>query len=89
VRHAAQFGTMTGPVVIDMATVRQRKRKMVDAEIAAHLRNYETSGAELIMGSGRFVAPRTLEVRLNGGGTRYSLAEGGWAIGRECVLGLA
>jgi len=49
-RHAAQFGTMTGPIAIDMATVRQRKGKMVDAEIAAHLRNYETSGAELIMG---------------------------------------
>jgi pyruvate/2-oxoglutarate dehydrogenase complex dihydrolipoamide dehydrogenase (E3) component len=75
VRHPAQFGTMTGPVAIDMATVRQRKRKMVDAEIAAHLRNYETSGAELIMGSGRFVAPRTLEVRLNGGGTRVLVGD--------------
>ena len=45
-RHASQFGTFTGPVTVDMATVRQRKRKMVDAEIAGHLRNYETSGAE-------------------------------------------
>jgi pyruvate/2-oxoglutarate dehydrogenase complex dihydrolipoamide dehydrogenase (E3) component len=70
VHHAAQFGTMTGPVAIDMAKVRQRKRAMVDAEIAGHLRNYETSGAELIMGAGRFVAPKTLEVRLNDGGTR-------------------
>ena len=32
--------------------------------------NYKTSGAELIMGTGRFVAPKTLEVRLNDGGTR-------------------
>ena len=70
VRHAAQFGTMTGPVAIDMATVRQRKRDMVDGQIAAHLHNYETSGTELIMGTGRFVAPKTLEVRLNDGGTR-------------------
>ena len=31
VRHGAQFGTMTGPVAIDMPTVRQRKRDMVDA----------------------------------------------------------
>jgi pyruvate/2-oxoglutarate dehydrogenase complex dihydrolipoamide dehydrogenase (E3) component len=30
VHHAAQFGTMTGPVTIDMATVRRRKRNMVD-----------------------------------------------------------
>ena len=34
VRHAAQFGTMTGPVAIDMATVRHRKRDMVDGQIA-------------------------------------------------------
>jgi hypothetical protein len=75
VHHAAQFGTMTGPVAIDMATVRQRKRNMVDAEIAAHLQNYVTSGAELIMGSGRFVALRTLEVRLNDGGTRVLVGD--------------
>src|ERR1700757_4235041 len=67
--HAAQFGTMiTGPVRTDMAKVRQRKRDMVDREIALHLQNYKTSGAELIMGAGRFAAPKTLEVRLNDGG---------------------
>src|SRR5215467_5875438 len=70
VRHAAQFGTVTGSVKIDMKKVRQRKRDMVQAEIDAHLQNYNTSGAELIMGTGRFVAPKTLEVRLNDGGTR-------------------
>jgi pyruvate/2-oxoglutarate dehydrogenase complex dihydrolipoamide dehydrogenase (E3) component len=70
-QHAAKFGAMiTGPVTTDMAKVRQRKRDMVDREIALHLHNYETTGAELIMGSGRFVAPKTLEVRLNDGGTR-------------------
>jgi pyruvate/2-oxoglutarate dehydrogenase complex dihydrolipoamide dehydrogenase (E3) component len=68
--HAEQFGTMTGSATIDMAKVRQRKRDMVDGLIALHLRNYKASGAELIMGTGRFVAPKTLEVRLNDGGTR-------------------
>jgi pyruvate/2-oxoglutarate dehydrogenase complex dihydrolipoamide dehydrogenase (E3) component len=68
--RAARFGTVTGPVTTDMARVRQRKRDMVDSEIALHLRNYKTSGAELIMGGGRFVAPKTLEVHLNDGGTR-------------------
>src|SRR5215469_14705533 len=69
--HAAQFGTLiTGPVTTDMAKVRQRKRDMVSREIELNLHNYKTSGAELIMGSGRFVAPKTLEVRLNDGGTR-------------------
>jgi len=75
VRHGAQFGAMTGPVVIDMPTVRRRKRAMVDAQIAAHLQNYQASGAELIVGSGRFVASKTLEVGLNDGGTRVLTGE--------------
>ena len=69
-RNAAQFGAMTGPVKVDMAKVRQRKRDMVQALVDAHLKNYKESGAELIMGTGRFVAPKTLEVRLNDGGAR-------------------
>lgn len=69
-RHAAQFGVVTGPVAIDMMKVRQRKRDMVDRQIAAHLAPFKGSGAELIMGSGDFVAPRTLDVKLNDGGMR-------------------
>jgi pyruvate/2-oxoglutarate dehydrogenase complex dihydrolipoamide dehydrogenase (E3) component len=75
VRHAAQFGTLTGSVTTDMAKVRQRKRDMVEREIALHLQNYKTSGAELIMGTGHFTAPKTLEVRLNDGGTRVLVGE--------------
>ena len=75
-RHAGQFGTIiTGSVTTDMTKVRQRKRDMVDREIALHLRNYKESGAELIMGSGRFVAPKMVEVSLNAGGTRLLAAE--------------
>jgi len=62
-------------VAIDMARVRQRKREMVEGQIAAHLANYKASGSELIMGAGRFVAPKTLEVRLNDGGTRTLAAQ--------------
>src|SRR2546425_9637395 len=69
-RHAAKFGTKAGRVTVDMVAVRQYKRDMVEAQIAAHLRNYKDSGTELILGSGRFVGPKTLEVGLNGGGTR-------------------
>ena len=70
VRHAADFGLVTGSYKIDMQHVRQRKRDMVEAEVAAHLENFRASGAELIMGSGRFVGPKTVEVHLNAGGTR-------------------
>src|SRR5262245_12614421 len=70
VHHAAKFGLVTGPAAIDMGQVRQRKRDMVEGLVAMHLDQYRASGAELIMGAGRFVAPKTLEVRLNDGGTR-------------------
>jgi pyruvate/2-oxoglutarate dehydrogenase complex dihydrolipoamide dehydrogenase (E3) component len=69
-RRGARFGVVTGSITTDMATVRQRKRDMVNREIAAHLQNYKATGAELIMGTGRFVAPKTLEAQLNDGRTR-------------------
>jgi pyruvate/2-oxoglutarate dehydrogenase complex dihydrolipoamide dehydrogenase (E3) component len=58
-----------------MTKVRQRKRDMVNREIAFHLENYKTSGAELIMGTGRCVAPKRLEVHLNDGGTRVLVGD--------------
>jgi pyruvate/2-oxoglutarate dehydrogenase complex dihydrolipoamide dehydrogenase (E3) component len=73
--HAAQFGIVTGSVAVDMAKVRLRKREMVEGLIALHLDLYQKSGAELIMGDGRFVAPKTLEVRLRDGGTRVLRGE--------------
>jgi pyruvate/2-oxoglutarate dehydrogenase complex dihydrolipoamide dehydrogenase (E3) component len=75
VRNAAAYGTMTGPVSVDMAQVRRRKRDMVSGEVAGHVANFEATGAELIMGDGRFVAPKTLEVHLNDGGTRVLAGE--------------
>jgi pyruvate/2-oxoglutarate dehydrogenase complex dihydrolipoamide dehydrogenase (E3) component len=73
--HANQFGIVTGSVAVDMAKVRQRKREMVEGLVALHLDLYHKSGAELIMGDGRFVAPKTLEVRLRDGGTRVLTGE--------------
>ncbi len=75
VHQAGKFGTITTPGKIDMARVRQRKRDMVKREVAGFLRNFRASGAELILGSGRFVAPKTLEVQLNDGGTRTLTAD--------------
>jgi pyruvate/2-oxoglutarate dehydrogenase complex dihydrolipoamide dehydrogenase (E3) component len=75
VQHAAQFGTISGPVKTDMAKVRERKQNMIEREIAFHVEAYEASGAELIMGSGRFIAPRTIEVSLNDGGTRVLVGD--------------
>jgi pyruvate/2-oxoglutarate dehydrogenase complex dihydrolipoamide dehydrogenase (E3) component len=73
--HAGQFGTVAGPVETDMPAVLQRKRDMVTREVEFHLEQYKTTGAELIMGSGRFIAPKTLEVHLSDGGTRVITGE--------------
>jgi pyruvate/2-oxoglutarate dehydrogenase complex dihydrolipoamide dehydrogenase (E3) component len=70
VHHADRFGMATGSIATDMKKVLARKRDMVDGLIAMHLEKYEASGAELIMGTGRFIAPKTVEVSLNAGGTR-------------------
>jgi pyruvate/2-oxoglutarate dehydrogenase complex dihydrolipoamide dehydrogenase (E3) component len=74
-RHGGDTGTITGAVTVDMTTVRRRKREMVERQIAKHMQMYRSSGAELIMGSGRFLAPKTLEVKLNDGGTRVLAAD--------------
>ncbi len=68
--HADRFGIVTGSTATDMKRVLARKREMVDGLITMHLDRYKASGAELIMGTGRFIAPKTIEVTLNDGGTR-------------------
>src|SRR5260370_4350292 len=70
VHHADRFGIVTGSTATDMKRVLARKRDMVDGLIAMHLDGYKASGAELIMGMGRFIAPKTIEVKLTDGGTR-------------------
>jgi pyruvate/2-oxoglutarate dehydrogenase complex dihydrolipoamide dehydrogenase (E3) component len=69
-RRAPEFGIATAPVKIEMGGVRRRKRKMVDDLVAMHLDKYKASGAELILGEGRFIAPKTVEVAMKDGTTR-------------------
>jgi pyruvate/2-oxoglutarate dehydrogenase complex dihydrolipoamide dehydrogenase (E3) component len=70
VRHDREFGSGTPPASLDMAEVRARKRSMVDGLVSMHLDKYKGSGAELVFGEGRFVGPKTIEVRLKNGGVR-------------------
>jgi len=69
-QHGGEYGALTRSLATDMTAVRKRKRDMVEGMVALALQAYSESGAELIMGSGRFVGPKALEVRLNSGGTR-------------------
>jgi len=74
VSHAAAFGVTAGPISVDMARVVARKRQMVDDLVAFHLKQYQARGAELIMGNARVIAPKTVEVALNDGGTQVLIA---------------
>ena len=70
VRHAAEYGTTVEGVRTDLAEVLARKRKMVEGQVEFHQAMYKSSGNELVLGDGRFVGPKTLDVMLQGGGTR-------------------
>jgi pyruvate/2-oxoglutarate dehydrogenase complex dihydrolipoamide dehydrogenase (E3) component len=65
--RSAEFGISKDNCKIDMAAVRERKRKMVAGLVDLHLDLYKKSGAELVIGSGRFAAPKTIEVTSAGG----------------------
>ena len=70
VKEAARFGTVTGAVHVDMRKVRSRKQDMIDHIVSFHETAYAASGADLVMGNGRFVGPKTIQVALNEGGIR-------------------
>src|ERR1700751_4555477 len=69
-RRSEEFGIAKKDFTVDMSAVRGRKRRMVSSWNNAYLDNYKKSGAEFILGSGRFVGPKTLEVRLHDGTIR-------------------
>ena len=73
-RRSKEFGITHDGFAIDMSGVRERKRKMVSGLNEMYLENYKNTGAILILGgTGRFVAPRTVEVALPDGTTRQLL----------------
>src|ERR1700728_2976874 len=69
-RRSEEFGITHDGFAIDMAGVRERKRRMVRGLNDMYMENYRNTGAEFILGTGRFLAPRTVEVTLSDGTTR-------------------
>src|SRR6516165_7246064 len=70
VHKAKEFGNTIDAFRIDMSAVRERKRRMVSQSVDIHLEIFKKSGVELILGSGRFIGPRTLEVTKQDGTSR-------------------
>jgi len=64
-RRANDYGVQTGPVSVDMARVRQRKRDIVESFRQGNRGRIENAGVDLLMGEATFVGPKTLQVRLN------------------------
>src|SRR5258705_4272528 len=69
-RRSKEFGIAHDGFTIEMSGVRDRKRKMVVGLNEMYMENYRKTGAEFILGAGRFVAPRTVEATLPDGSTR-------------------
>src|SRR5437867_12034485 len=74
-RRGAEFGLETKPLAVNMKEVQRRKRLMVQGLLQMHDARTVASGVELIMGKGRFVAPKTVEIALNDGGRRRIFGE--------------
>jgi pyruvate/2-oxoglutarate dehydrogenase complex dihydrolipoamide dehydrogenase (E3) component len=70
VRRSEEFGIPKRDVTVDMSVVRDRKRRMVSNWNDAYLGNYKKNGAEFILGSGRFIGPKTVEVAVHDGTIR-------------------
>jgi pyruvate/2-oxoglutarate dehydrogenase complex dihydrolipoamide dehydrogenase (E3) component len=78
-RRSEEFGVVKGRWNVEMAGVRDRKRKMVEGLVDLHFEKYKKSGAELVMGHGRFIGPKTIEVTPLEGATRV-------LHGKICVI---
>jgi len=69
-RRSEEFGIARKDFTVDMSAVRERKRRMVSGWNKVYLDNYKKTGAEFILGFGRFIAPKTVEVTLQNGTVR-------------------
>ncbi|MGH3247632.1 MAG: FAD-dependent oxidoreductase, partial [Trebonia sp.] len=69
-RRGGEYGVHTGPVSVDLAAVRERKRAMVGGARQNYAGRLAQDGLDLIEGEARFTGQKTVEVALAAGGTR-------------------
>jgi pyruvate/2-oxoglutarate dehydrogenase complex dihydrolipoamide dehydrogenase (E3) component len=67
-RRAADYGVVTGPVSVNQAIIRERKRRIAASFSEGNRRGLErTEGLDLILGEASFASTNQLDVRLEGG----------------------
>jgi pyruvate/2-oxoglutarate dehydrogenase complex dihydrolipoamide dehydrogenase (E3) component len=70
-RRAADYGVLTGLIRIDLAKVRERKRRIVDRfRNGSQSKIEKTENLDLIFGEATFSSSKTVSVRLPDGGRR-------------------
>jgi pyruvate/2-oxoglutarate dehydrogenase complex dihydrolipoamide dehydrogenase (E3) component len=69
-RRGAEYGVRIGPVSVDLAAVRERKRSMVTGARENYMSRLAQEGLDLIEGEAHFTGPNTIEIALTGGGMR-------------------
>jgi len=69
-RRAEESGLPKYDFAVRMPIVRERKRKMVSGLNQMYMDNYKKTDAEFVLESGRFLAPKTVQVALHDGTTR-------------------
>src|SRR5881397_2716473 len=69
-RRGAEYGVRIGPVSVDLAAVRERKRTMVAGAQQNYTSRLAQDGLDLIEGEAHFTEPKTVEIALTDGGTR-------------------
>lgn len=75
-RRAAEYGVQTGDVSVDLETVRQRKRDVVDSFRSSSRSAIEDSdGVDLIEGEASFVDDHTVSIALDDGSTQRLRAD--------------
>ncbi|MEH2251322.1 mercuric reductase [Nostoc sp.] len=76
VRNSAAYGVKANTPIVDLAEVIKRKRTVVQSAREMNLHNLETAlDNNLLIGTARFVAPKTIEVTTAEGNTRVLTAE--------------
>ena len=74
--RGGDFGVNCGPIAIDMAKIRERKRAIVKSFREGNERGLkETDCDAIIMGQASFAGPKLVRVACNGGGERVLSAE--------------
>ena len=94
-RRGANYGVQTGPVSVDLAKVRERKRNIVENFRSSSQSGLEkTANLELIFGDASFSGPKTVVIRLQDGSRRtvsakYIFINAGTRASRPALDGLA